>query len=352
MPGRASTSTRARAVQRAGTLVAVATLFCKDVEAAEPARPSYRLLWVRGDEASSCPPPSAVARGVEERLGYDPFSADARATIEAHVDRSGGVWQVTLRFPSGSSDAVKRFESGSADCGAVAQAAELAIGLAIKTNETNEEARDERGTPPVPPAADHAHESSNLRAAATETRAPLPPDGPPPKPAPAPLEGLIAVSGVGAVGLLPQAAIGLDARGLVRLQRAAYLSLGMSHFPEVPADDPSFRLGTTLGRFGACVDPTRSARPRLVGCGHVELGNTVVVVRELTPTAPGSRIFGAVSAGLLFVQPWRPFALLVEANAMVPVPAYDFILSGTGRTIYSSPFVTGFLRVGLGFGSF
>ena len=77
-----------------------------------------------------------------------------------------------------------------------------------------------------------------------------------------------------------------------------------------------------------------------------------MVVRELVPTAPGSRIFGAVSAGLLFVQPLRPFALLVEAEAMMPVPAYDFTLAGSGRTIYSSPLVSGFVRVGVGFGTF
>ncbi len=342
MPEPASTPRRAHGAYRtAGTVLATCVLLCADAEAAEPERPSYRLLWVRGDEASSCPSPSAVARGVEERLGYDPFREDARATIEAHVDRSGGVWTVTLRLPGDGQDAVKRYESPSADCNAVAQAAELAIGLAIKTHE---DARVED----VPAAAASTGTRETPPAKPCEQK----PDAPAPKPAPLPLEGLVAVSGTGTVGLLPRAAIGLDIHGLVRLQRGAYMSMGMSHFPEVTADDPSFRLGSTLARLGACVDPTGSARPRLVGCAHGELGNTVVVVRELTPTAPGSRVFGALSAGLLFVQPWRPFALLVEAEAMVPVPAYDFSLAGTGRTIYSSPFITGFFRVGLGFGSF
>ena len=331
-------------------VLTTSVLFGADAGADEQ-RPAYRFLWIREDAASSCPGPSSIAHGVRERLGYDPFRDDAPAVIEAHVDRSGGVWTVSLRFSDGAREATKRFESPSPECAAVAQAAELAISLAIQGNEL---ARADAVQSPVEPEADAGptpgavpsrnEARPNARSDATE----------PPRPAPSrpPFEGLLAVSGAGAVGLLPRVAAGLDVHGLVRFRKESFLSLGMTHFPEVRADDPSFRLGSTLGRLGACVDPTASARPRLVGCAHAKLGSTTVVVHELLPVSPGSRVFGGVSAGLLFVQPWRPFALLVEAEATVPIPAYDFTVSGTGRTIYTSPFIYGFLRVGLGFGSF
>lgn len=346
-----------------GLVLLTSGLLCSDVDADEPERPSYRLLWIREEGAGSCPGPSSIARGVRERLGYDPFRDDARAAIEAHVDRSGGVWAVSLRFSDGAREARKRFESPSPDCAAVAQAAELAISLAIQGNEL---ARAESSQlPPVfdadagpalpgPPSTGGDAARASVRSDEKRARSNEKPGPPPPAPSAAPpaFEGMLAVSGLGAVGPLPRPAAGLDVHGLVRFRKDAFLSLGMAYLPDVRADDPSFRLGSTFGRAGACVDPTASARPRLVGCAHVELGSTVVVVQELMPTAPGSKVFGGVSAGLLFVQPWRPFALLVEAEAMVPLPAYDFSVSGTGRLIYASPFVYGFLRVGLGFGSF
>jgi hypothetical protein len=336
-----------------GLVLVASSLLCSDLDAGEPAQVSYRLLWIREDDAASCPGPSAVARGVRERLGYDPFRDDARAAIEAHVGHAGGTWRVSLRFSDGTREATKRFESPSPDCAAVAQAAELAIGLAIQGNEL---ARAESATVPAEPEADAGQpaiadqstggttQASVARRDANQER--------PPQPALPAFEGMLAVSSVGTLGLLPQPALGLDVHGLVRLRRGVFVSLGMAHVPEVRADDPGFRLGSTLGRIGACLDPTVARRPRLVGCAHVDLGSTFVVVRELTPTAPGSKVFGGFSAGILFVQPFRPFALLVEAEALAPVPAYDLTLSGTGRVIYSAPFVSGFLRVGLGFGSF
>ncbi|MDF2695595.1 MAG: hypothetical protein K0S65_3978 [Labilithrix sp.] len=334
-----------------GFVLVASSLLCSDLDAGEAVPVSYRLLWIREDDAASCPGPSAVARGVRERLGYDPFRDDARAAIEAHVDRAGGTWRVSLRFSDGTREATKRFESPSSDCAAVAQAAELAISLAIQGNEL---ARAESAIVPAESGADAGPpgiaDQSSGSAAPTEASRDRPP--PPPQPSLPAFEGMLAVSSVGALGLLPQPALGLDVHGLVRLRRGVFVSLGMAHVPEVRADDPAFRLGSTLGRVGACLDPTGASRPRLVGCAHVDLGSTFVVVRELTPTAPGSKVFGGVSAGILFVQPFRPFALLVEAEAMAPVPAYDLSLSGTGRVIYSSPFVSGFLRVGLGFGSF
>ena len=349
-PGKASVSKRTHVARGLrGLVVTTSVLLCSPADA-EDARSSYRLLWIREDDAASCPGPSAIARGVRERLGYDPFRDDARSMIEAHVDRSGGVWAVSLRFSDGAREATKRFESPSPDCAAVAQAAELAISLAIQGNELE---RAEAAPGPAAPEADARAAPSRGDEDEARARRNAKPE-PPPAPTPSrPLfEGMLAVSAAGAVGLLPRPAAGLDVHGLVRFRKETFLSLGMAHFPEVRAHDPSFRLGSTFGRAGACVDPTASARPRLVGCAHVKLGNTTVVVHELLPIAPGSRAFGGVSASLLFVQPWRPFALLVEAEATVPVPAYDFTVSGTGRTIYASPFVYGFLRVGLGFGSF
>jgi len=355
--GKASVSKRTQVARGLCGLVLVSCgLLCSDASADEPEPPSYRLLWIREDDAGSCPGPSSIARGVRERLDYDPFRDDARATVEARIDRSGGVWTVSLRFSDGTREATKRFQSPSADCTAVAQAAELAISLAIQGNEL---ARAERADGPAVPEPEAGRAPSGLPSTGGDAARTSPPRAdakpgplPAPKPSPPPFAGMLAISGVGTVGLLPRPAVGLDVHGLVRVRRGVSLSLGMAHVPEVRADDPLFRLGSTLGRVGACVDPTGSARPRLVGCVHVELGSTVVVVRDLTPLAPGSKVFGGFSAGLLFVQPWEPFALLVEAAAMVPVSAYDFSVSGTGRTIYSSPLVNGVLRVGVGFGAF
>ena len=335
-----------------GLVLTAAILLCDDVDADEE-RPSYRLLWIREDDAASCPGPSAIARGVRDRLGYDPFRDDAQAAIEAHVDRSGGIWSASLRFSDGAREATKRFESPSPDCAAVAQAAELAISLAIQGNElARADVRvvpeaDAGGATAAVPTFGGDEARGSARTGAKE--GPTPQAGKPPRPA---FQGMLVLSGVAAVGLLPRPAAGLDVHGLVRFRKESFLSLGMAHFPDVPADDPSFRLGSTVGRAGACVDPTASAHPRLVGCAHAKLGSTTVVVHELLPTAPGSRVFGGISAGLLFVQRLPPFALLVEAEATVPVPVYDFSVSGTGRTIYSSPVVYGFFRIGLGFGSF
>lgn len=104
------------------------------VHAASPAaaRRTVRFAYDRGAGAESCPAEAAVREAVTERLGYDPFSLDARDAVAVALTRTekGFHASIEARDPAGRVTGLRSLSSGR-DCAALASAMALAVAIAI-----------------------------------------------------------------------------------------------------------------------------------------------------------------------------------------------------------------------------
>lgn len=79
-------------------LLSVGVAALASVPFAAVAAPSARLVYLRDDDAASCPDEAALRSAVAGRLGYDPFVAYARATMFAEIRRAGGAFKATVKL--------------------------------------------------------------------------------------------------------------------------------------------------------------------------------------------------------------------------------------------------------------
>lgn len=315
-----------------------------------------RLVWTRGTNTESCATREALMKSVVTRLGYDPFSDEASQLVVGSVTHTRGRYVITLRVDGEQSSPTRQLESSIDDCSAVGEAAALSIALDI-------EAAHVAASPSVAADAAPAPAHDELDAS-TESASQT--DAAPPSVAPrdaGSLDAAVAappstsrrgasasVGVVGGAGLLPRVAAGIDVSGVVHFGGPLSLSVGMTHFPEVSADDPRFSFGSTLARAGACLDLITAGPNRLGGCAHVVVGSTHLVVEELQPIAPGPRRFAGPSLGLRYARSVGPLVLSAGADALVPIPRYQFDVLGTNRAVFTASSVVGLASVEIGAG--
>jgi hypothetical protein len=191
---------------------------------------SVRLDYSLAEGAAACPDAATVRSDVAGRLGVDPFSEDANATLVVRVSPSGDGFRAELTLLEGTEPAGSRKLSGvRGDCTDLASALPFALSVAIEAFSAAHPA--EPPPPPVPAPA------------------PLPPP-----PAPAPPPPTPAVERASPWELVASASPGL--------------SLGEA---PAPAFSAALGIGAQRGLFAAGLEGRFLAPASLaVGAGQVQ----------------------------------------------------------------------------------
>jgi hypothetical protein len=227
--------------------------------------------------------------------------------------------------------------TSSADsCDSLALAVGLAIALMIRARASSD-AIDPPKAPPPPPA-------------------PLPPPAPDcPKPSSLDSERHVATfaSVVGALGILPRAALGAALSGRVPVAEHASFLASLTLLPEQRTEDTSAEtaFGATFGGLSGCYDSKNVARLRFSACASVLLGALHIIVWDPTPVRPGASFWGAASAGLRADwMPARPLHLLVGVDGFVPFERQTYVIEDGGgvETAFEQPAWGGLVSAGLG----
>jgi hypothetical protein len=116
------------------TLAIVAPRLAVGAEAgARRARQHASLRYERGPGSESCPPAAALRRAVEVHLGYDPFDDSARLEIRCQivVRRARLVAVVNVSNPASGRSGERKLVATNMNCTELADAAALAIAIAI-----------------------------------------------------------------------------------------------------------------------------------------------------------------------------------------------------------------------------
>ncbi|MBX3200758.1 MAG: hypothetical protein KF894_21655 [Labilithrix sp.] len=327
-------------------------LVSSSVSASPPERRTYELRWRVAPSAKECSAgESKVVAAVTERLGLNPFAADATRAVELHLSRRARVRQLSLTFidEAGATRWSRDLESSSPDCAVLLEAASLAIAVAIRedldantTTAVPEEHPPNEAAPPatVDPSADRT----------------TPVTSPPPAKTAAilsPQSGLRRRASLGAslgvaAGALPGLALGLDLGGRIELISRVSVSGGMTYFPDVEATDRRFRVGLTIARAGICVEPWRFTRAIVSSCLHGNLGGTYTLVSALQPISPEASLFGGGAFGQwVGVRITRGVFAILGVELSVPYPRYKLTVEGTGHTVFTTAPVVAYNFLGI-----
>lgn len=311
----------------------------------------YRLAWVRGDGAETCPAEPELEEHVTARLGRRAFSETASRVIEGTVTRSGDAWHAAIRVrdAQGALAGGRDFDLEGPDCSALSAATTLAIVLAIDPNApvlaseiptaSFPVATANLTTPPVartPPVAPPPSAAVPRAAACPACQRPEPPvrfDG----------------AGVVGVGVLPKAAFGAQVDGLVPLGPGA-LTLGMRFLPDVSTSDGHLGVSLVTGAVGYCggwpLGPSE-----LDVCAALEAGAIRALAHDLTPVEPGNYAWSAVQAGPRWVIPARSAAAVeVGVFALVPFTRQHFEVAAEGASTFTTNAVSLLATLGLRLG--
>lgn len=317
---------------------ALAVLLRSNDANAENASDRFRLLWIRGEHAESCPGPEHATRRVVERLGRDPFTATGGWAIEVVLLRDAPRWraQVVLRDAGGRSHGEKNFESAGDDCSAIAEAATLTAALAVEQHGHETIADDAQVTAPPKTVA-----SARVT------------------PAPRGSEGLALTSAAATIrvfpawGLMPGAPfgvgnetrLGLGARGRTQ----AYVAISALWVPYAPARDTSVTFGMTVFGAGGCAVTARAPRVEMLLCGQLLLGALHTAVRTRTPLDLEPSPWGAFTLGhRLAVHPVGALTLELGLDAVVPFQRRTFRVLGSNQLIFEQALATFFPTIGVG----
>lgn len=176
------------------------------------ATPSMRLTYERGEDAERCPDETALRKGVEQRLGYDPFFPWADRTIVAriHGDKGKLLGTVELVDAQGIVRGSRELSAPTEQCGELISGMSLAISIAIDPASVD---RVRAASATTSPSEDDS--VAEWSAARAEEAPPKPVDKPTvrrtPRPRPAPATPLQFEVGGGAdvgVEVAPAVALG------------------------------------------------------------------------------------------------------------------------------------------------
>lgn len=300
---------------------------------AERPAATVQLEYDRREGAGSCPDARAVAAGVAERLGYEPFVAAASSRVRVTVLRRDRVFQARIEMvgPNDSAKAERVLSSRRSDCAELAATLELAIAIAI----------DPSGPPaPEPPA--RAAEAPAPAASGVVAHAPVMPAAV--RPAPRPVTAQVAVAGVAAIGSAPVRNLGVAVRFAARRGNA---SLGLEGRADLPASMPLSAGDVSTSLLVASLVPCVHWR-RVAGCALATggvlraAGHGLVDARHVAApyVALGARLVvdGAVTSNLSWT-----------AHADVSAPLTETELRVGGEELWTTPPVSVSIGLGLAF---
>jgi hypothetical protein len=317
-----------------------------------------RLAWVRGEGADACPDELAITQSVKRRLGPDAIREDAPTRVEGWIERRAE-WSVRLMIRDAGGNPLGQRELSSTDetCGAIAEAAILAIALTIDPTApltTTPEAPGPEAPPPDAEAADRNVPVELLpepaRIAVEQPYPPLvrPAALPPLMSAPVRDMARIGAHAVAAMGMLPGVAFGVDVAARIEVTERLWVGLGMGFLPEVELDT-RFSFGLSWGTLSGCYDVLPFSRGGLTLCSHLHGGAVHGVVHELLPVDPGQQPWVAfgVAPELRLYLPWRLHAKL-SAEGGLALLRTRFVLRDSGEEIFTQEVGHGLFRAGLG----
>jgi hypothetical protein len=316
---------------------------------------SVRLDWVRGEGADACPDGTEIARRVQARLGRSVLSDDARRRIEGVVERRGAGWRVTLRVRDADGTVVGRREidASSADCEPVADAAVLAVALAIDPEAAlGPPPPAEAVEPPAPAPASPAPPPETCRAAEPIVlTAPVYP-GLVVRPCPEPPEPSYRLTAsaraLAAGGQLPRIAPGAALAADVRFEERWHVGAELFWLPETLAPTGPFAFGLTAGAAQGCFDVVPFGRGALGVCLGVQIGALHAVVLDLVPIEPGEQLWAAAAAhSRLDVALAEPLGAEVGIELGIPMVRHEFGVAGRPDPAFITGTVTGRGFVGL-----
>jgi hypothetical protein len=277
-----------------------------------------------------------------------PFAEPSERTIETVLSRKENAWraEITLREASGIVQGRREIDARGADCEPLAEAATLALALAIDPDAAL------GSRPPVPkiPESEPPAPPRLPPATCPSTSCPAAPPCPPAVCPSSPATPYIAASARAALalGLVPGVAPGV----LLSAEAGSHAvrgHAGLLYLPETVAEDPRFAFGLTTATAGACALWSPLGRLELGFCGELQLGAIHAVVHDAVPIDPGDELW--VAAGLgprLRVDVSLPVALDAGVSAVVPMLDRSFDLRGAEDPAFEPATVGGVAFVGLG----
>jgi hypothetical protein len=314
----------------------------------------YRLSWSRAEGAEACLSESELSQRVRSRLGREPFDESAERSIEGQVGlgSSGGfLAKLVIRAADSTVLGRRTIETRGPDCGPLGQAVTLAVVLTIDPTAPLDGVESSADTPAaVSPRPELPAVSARVHSAPAPV-APKP--APPPSvpmarpPGAAPARATLGAGIVGALGLLPRAALGFELEGTYPAPRG--FLVGARMLPSVETSDGHLGVAVTSGKLGFCggIAPMNS----LSLCGAIEAGVTSVVARDLVPVSPGDYPFFALATGARFVMPsGGPLGLQVGAWALLPLYTPRFQVRAANARDFQASGLAGVLSLGVRLG--
>lgn len=285
--------------------------------------PPVRIEVEPSSAEAACPSQASLVADVRRRMGRDPFSEEASRHLSVRFRRGSEGWgaRITVRDEMREGRGVRDLARRAATCAELLDAVGLAVALAI---DPEAPLAPSSPTPPAP-----------VCPAPRECPPPALPAPPPPPvvierrvvvpapgvPASVSLRGGVAV---GATPLAPTLMVAFRSRHAGPWHGTA----GALYTPLARADDGATGFGLTALFGGACWGTLGALR--LSACAGVQAGALHSVVYELTPLAPGDRLWlGAFVEGALRWHVAGP--LFVEGALRATAALYQQRYSVRGR---------------------
>jgi hypothetical protein len=337
--------TLVRRMTLAGVL-SVARFAAADDQAPRPSS----LSWVRAEGAESCPPPSAIAKLVEERLGRSVFVSPARAelAVEAYAERAAdSKWHIAISVSKKDGEVAGRrvFWSDESSCTPVAENAALAIALMIDPDAMlrPEQPKGPKIAEPVPVVIEPA---------------PAPVAAVPPVPiAPPPWRGALEASTGITTGLLPGIApsVSLRARAIEPSRTWALELEGAYFFAQEAELRPNSGAALALFYTGlsACASPGAANRVSALLCVGAHAGSMTAQGYGFVVDAPKDQnlVVGVVGRGRMAIRLHEQWTVLIGAHGIVPLKRdyFEARLGAVTQAVFRSSVVAGGVDLGVAY---
>lgn len=320
-------------------LFALATLTIVEApaSAAEPSKPSARLVYGRGGLAA-CPDEATLKSIISVRLGYDPFDDDAGRVMTAAIRAEGKRLLARIEFRDASLKVLggRTLTSETGDCEQLISAVALVISIAIDPMSSLRPPPPPPASPPPPaPAPAAPHPSSPA------------PEAPPPvdrAPHEEPLRAAarVGVEGGVAFGVTPDVAF---APALFAGVELGNFSIDVEGRLYTAGEASAPRGSVTASLLSAGVAPCVHLRFAF-GCGVASIGRLAGTGDGVDVPSEATTTYADVGGRIGVELPLsRMVAARAHGDVRFPLVATELYLRDT--VVWSTPTVTGAVGAGL-----
>ncbi len=309
------------------------------------------MQWVRSQQADDCPDAQDMERLVAARLGRNPFSGSSGRLLEGMVSKRDDGYSAELwtRDQQGKTIGMRQLSSSEATCQSLAEAAVLALSLAIDPDAPL--VARPQAPPPAQPLPVPAPSATPQPIARPHTLAQTPTaasDVQSQDLSTLPGASALGVHLVGQLGLLPRPSLGIGLGGGLRFSQRWGAQAELRYFPETNAPDGSFATGMTTLNVGPCATWLQHDSLHARTCVNVLIGQMHMGSGGANISPSEQRAWYAASVGTAIFVPIHPrISLDAGAEAVTPFRRDRFGLSECPLTSFVQPLVAGIASVGL-----